>query len=82
MRAGDDHGHDDRMSSRLMRNFVVTKWEGPDDEGYMRCVATLGVAGAWTLSERRYKEGQPYVGMAEQRAIDMLLSGIRSLVND
>ena len=68
--------------AEMIRSLVHTRWEGPDDEGYMRCVATLGIGGTWTLSEERYKQGQPYTGMAEQRAIDMLLSGIRSLAND
>ena len=70
------------MSEQQIRKFINTSWEGPDDEGEMRCVATLKLAGTATLSEGRYAEGEPATNVMEERAKDMLVSGIRRMLDD
>lgn len=70
------------MSAQRLRRWIGTTWEGPDDEGEMRCVATLSLASTETLSEERYAEGEPVTNVVEERAKDLLLSGIRGLLDD
>ena len=70
------------MSDKQIRQLMQTRWEGPDDEGEMRCVATLKLAGAATLSSSRYAEGEPITNVMEERAKDMLVSGIRRMLDD
>lgn len=69
------------MSAELLRKYVNTTWDGPDDEGEMHCVATLGMMGRVTLSEGRYAEGEPATNVMEERAKDMLVNGIRGLLD-
>ena len=71
------------MTDIQIRQFVSTRWEESDEEsGEMRCVATLGMAGTSTLDKARYEEGAPFTHVAEGRAADMLISGIRGLLDD
>ncbi|MBR3383680.1 MAG: hypothetical protein IKG69_00470 [Atopobiaceae bacterium] len=70
------------MTENQIRQLISTRWEGPNDEGEMRCVATLGLVGTATLSEARYAEGEPATTVMEGRAKDMLVNGIRGLLDD
>lgn len=70
------------MTDAQLRKLVKTRWVGPDEEtGEMRCVATLNMAGTSTLDKARYEAGAPFTHLAAQRAIDMLVSGLREILN-
>ena len=70
------------MTENQIRQLISTRWEGPNDEGEMRCVATLNVAGTSTLDKARYEEGAPFTHVAEGRAADMLVSALRGTVGE